>query len=158
MYTNTNNTPGPSDITEETALPVPLKVQPQTQITGKENKKNSKKEGEYSSLFESQIQISSDQAKTKEFYITIIVTNKGTLPWPKNTKFKMLKKRKTLLSIDDIIVKDGILLTGEKVYISTKVTLLTDEKKDGYTFQGYIYNKIQGPIGKVVKFTLTITF
>lgn len=177
LYTNSNDahkekTPFPQnsskedsifkeDVSNPGSIQMPLsfsKLPSASQLKGNQEESTStiKPKGEYNSLIHNDITVSEEQVQKEEFYITLIISNNGTLPWPENTMFKMARANQKIISIEDIKLKDGTVAIGETVYVKPKAKLLSKEKCTKYNFQGYIFNKEIGVIGKICSLTISV--
>ena len=122
------------------------------------NPNSSVPKGEYNSQYvTTEIQISREQYDKKEFFLNIIITNNGTLPWPAKTVFKMMgRANQKDISIEDIIVSENIVNIGDTIHIQPKATIISSNAMNNIGFQGFLYNKEIGVIGKVTTFNIDV--
>ena len=129
-----------------------------SQLIGNPNSSTSVPKGEYNSQYvTTEIQISREQYDKKEFFLNIIITNNGTLPWPAKTEFKMMgRANQKDISIEDIIVSENIVNIGDTIHIQPKATIISSNAMNNIGFQGFLYNKETGVIGKVTTFNIDV--
>ena len=127
-----------------------------SQLIGNPN--SSVPKGEYNSQYvTTEIQISREQYDKKEFFLNIIITNNGTLPWPAKTVFKMMgRANQKDISIEDIIVSENIVNIGDTIHIQPKATIISSNAMNNIGFQGVLFNKETGNIGKVTTFKIDV--
>ena len=127
-----------------------------SQLIGNPN--SSVPKGEYNSQYvTTEIQISREQYDKKEFFLNIIITNNGTLPWPAKTEFKMMgRANQKDISIEDIIVSENIVNIGDTIHIQPKATIISSNAMKNIGFQGVLFNKETGNIGKVTTFKIDV--
>ena len=122
------------------------------------NPNSSVPKGEYNCQYvTTEIQISREQYDKKEFFLNIIITNNGTLPWPAKTEFKMMgRANQKDISIEDIIVSENIVNIGDTIHIQPKATIISSNAMKNIGFQGFLFNKETGNIGKVTTFNIDV--
>ena len=120
------------------------------------NPNSSVPKGEYNSQYVTEIQISREQYDKKEFFLNIIITNNGTLPWPAKTVFKMARANQKDIAIEDIIVSENIVNIGDTIHIQPKATIISSNAMNNIGFQGVLFNKETGNIGKVTTFKIDV--
>ena len=120
------------------------------------NPNSSVPKGECNSQYVTEIQISREQYDKKEFFLNIIITNNGTLPWPAKTVFKMARANQKDIAIEDIIVSENIVNIGDTIHIQPKATIISSNAMNNIGFQGFLYNKEIGVIGKVTTFNIDV--
>ena len=126
-----------------------------SQLIGNPN--SSVPKGEYNSQYVTEIQISREQYDKKEFFLNIIITNNGTLPWPAKTVFKMMARANQKdIVIEDIIVSENIVNIGDTIHIQPKATIISSNAMNNIGFQGVLFNKETGNIGKVTTFKIDV--
>ena len=128
-----------------------------SQLIGNPNSSTSVPKGEYNCQYvTTEIKISREQYDKKEFFLNIIITNNGTLPWPAKTVFKMARANQKDIAIEDIIVSENIVNIGDKIHIQPKATIISSNAMNNIGFQGFLYNKEIGVIGKVTTFNIVV--
>ena len=125
-----------------------------SQLIGNPN--SSVPKGEYNSQYVTEIKISREQYDKKEFFLNIIITNNGTLPWPAKTVFKMARANQKDIAIEDIIVSENIVNIGDTIHIQPKATIISSNAMNNIGFQGVLFNKETGNIGKVTTFNIDV--
>ena len=167
IYVNNNNannpTPKPNSIInqqnpiDDNSLGISKLPPSSSKLFGNSNLSNlSSLKGEYNSQYITEIKISKEQYDKKEFYFNLIITNNGSLPWPANTIFKMGRANQKDILIEDIIVSENIVKIGDTIHIQPKATVISNNDMTKFDFQGYLFNKELGVIGKVTTFNIIV--